>query len=159
MPDLERFIEAQDRGASFAHALSELRAGRKRNHWIWWVFPQLASLGRSANARYYGIADADEAAEYLRHPVLGARYLEALRAVHEQVCDRAKPLENLMGSDIDALKLVSSLTLFRHVATGDGGDSPQAEEVEHLAGEVLDEASKQGWRTCRRTLDEIAFGA
>ncbi len=152
---LERFVDAQDRAGGYDRALSELRGGRKRNHWIWWVFPQLASLGRSANARHYGIADAEEAAEYLRQPVLGSRYLEALRAVHDQICGRAKPIENLMGSDIDARKLVSSLTLFGHVAASDGADSPQAEEIVRLAGEVLGEASKQGWRTCRRTQREL----
>jgi uncharacterized protein (DUF1810 family) len=158
MPDLERFLDAQTRGGSYDLALSELLSGRKRNHWIWWVFPQLASLGRSGNARFYGIADAAEAADYLRHPVLGARYLEALRTVHHHVCSRAADLENLMGSHTDALKLVSSLTLFRIVAADVAHDALSSEEIERLAGEVLDEARKQGWRACSRTQREIAPG-
>lgn len=155
MTDLQHFVDAQDRGQSFARALSELRAGRKRTHWIWWVFPQLAALGRSGNARFYGIADAAGAADYLRHPVLGARYLEALRAVHHHVVARAADLENLMGSYIDALKLVSSLTLFAHVAANDAADAPDSAAIHQLATELLDAVRQRGWSPCRETLRAI----
>ena len=69
--DLERFVTAQ--GPVFETVLAELRAGRKRTHWMWFVFPQLAGLGRSSTARFYGIGSIDEARAYLAHPVLGPR--------------------------------------------------------------------------------------
>jgi uncharacterized protein (DUF1810 family) len=86
MTDLDRFRTAQaDSMAGFATALSELRAGRKTSHWIWYVFPQLAGLGRLPTARRFGLADVDEAAAYLRDPVLGTRLAESVAAVHAHV--------------------------------------------------------------------------
>ncbi len=152
MADLDRFVDAQDRDNGLARALAELRSGRKRTHWIWWVFPQLASLGRSGNARFYGIVDAAEAAAYLRHPTLGARYLEALRAVHHHVCGRGADLENFMGSHIDAVKLVSSLTLFADVAESGAAEAPCSPEIHHLAAEVLGVLRSRGWQPCMQTL-------
>ena len=109
---LQRFVDAQDDGGTFDRALAELRAGRKTSHWMWFVFPQVAGLGRSAMAQRYAISGADEARAYLAHPVLGER----LRA-----CARA--LTSLAGTDpvavlggIDAQKLRSSMTLFAAVA-------------------------------------------
>src|SRR5262249_2413375 len=118
MADLARFHAAQDApDAGFAMALRELRAGRKMSHWIWYVFPQLEGLGRSARARHFGLADVGEAVAYLRDPVLGARLTEAVAAVHAHVGGpRPVPIGTLMGSEIDAVKLVSCLTLFRHAA-------------------------------------------
>src|SRR5215467_9053983 len=109
MADLARFRIAQDEaGSGFATALRELRAGRKTSHWIWYIFPQLEGLGRSARARHFGLADVDEAAAYLRDPVLGVRLAEAVASVHAHaVGPRTVPIETLMGSEIDALKLVS----------------------------------------------------
>src|SRR5262245_10719770 len=109
MPDLERFRTAQASSAGFALALAEIRAGGKRTHWIWYVFPQLEGLGRSAAARRYAIRGEDEAAEYLRDPVLRARFLTISQAVAEQLRAQGTPLRQLMGADVDALKLVSSL--------------------------------------------------
>ena len=104
--DLQRFVDAQ--ADSYAAALAEIRQGRKRTHWMWFVFPQIAGLGSSSMARHYAIASLDEARAYLAHPVLGARYREIVDA-----------LQDLPGSDaeavfggIDAVKLRSSLTLF-----------------------------------------------
>jgi uncharacterized protein (DUF1810 family) len=108
--DLERFVVAQAR--SYAAALAELKAGRKRNHWMWFVFPQLAGLGRSETARFYGIRSADEARAYLAHPLLGTRLRECCAAL---VHHRGTPAETILGS-IDALKLKSSMTLFEAVA-------------------------------------------
>jgi uncharacterized protein (DUF1810 family) len=106
--DLERFVTAQDAGGTYDAALGELRAGRKTSHWMWFVFPQVAGLGRSSTARFYGLAGLPEAKAYLAHPVLGPRLLTA-----------AEALLDLPGSDpvavlssIDALKLRSSMTLF-----------------------------------------------
>src|SRR5438874_13050014 len=113
---LERFHEAQaEHSAGYDTALAEIRAGGKRSHWIWYIFPQIEGLGRSSMARDYAIRDLDEACAYLRDPLLRARYEEIVAAVSEQLV-RGLRLEALMGSRIDALKLVSSLTLFRAAA-------------------------------------------
>ena len=109
MPDLDRFLAPQEE--SFAAALAELRRGRKESHWMWWIFPQLAALGRSGTAKAYGIADLDEATAYLAHPVLGPRLREAARAMlAHQGTDPARVL-----GGIDALKLRSCATLFAAV--------------------------------------------
>src|ERR1044071_7849790 len=110
MSGLRRFRQAQDAPHDgFETALAELRAGRKRSHWIWYVFPQLAGLGQSPMAVHYGLTGADEAAAYLRDDVLGGRLASAAAVVREHL-ERAEPprLDTLMGSRIDALKLVSS---------------------------------------------------
>jgi uncharacterized protein (DUF1810 family) len=109
--DLQRFLEAQG-GGTYERALAELRDGRKRSHWMWFVFPQIAGLGRSETARFYAIESLDEARAYLAHPVLGARLLECARALLD--IDGTDP-EAVMGS-IDAMKLRSSMTLFARAA-------------------------------------------
>jgi uncharacterized protein (DUF1810 family) len=108
--DLERFVKAQQ--GAYETALAELRAGRKRSHWMWFIFPQVAGLGQSEMARRYAIRSGDEAAAYLAHPVLGER----LRACATAVLGHA-------GQDIgdifphpDDLKFHSSMTLFADVA-------------------------------------------
>ncbi|WP_419808960.1 DUF1810 domain-containing protein [Sphingomonas sp.] len=106
---LDRFVDAQRDG--FDDAVAELRRGRKTGHWMWWVFPQLAGLGRSSTARFYGIADAAEARAYLAHPLLGVRLREAMAAVVAAPGDAP----TIMGA-IDATKLRSSATLFAAVA-------------------------------------------
>lgn len=108
--DLERFVQAQD--PVYATVLAELRTGRKRSHWMWFIFPQIAGLGRSEMAQRYAIANGDEAAAYLAHPVLGARLRECASIVAES--------EGLSAHDIfghpDELKFRSSMTLFADVA-------------------------------------------
>jgi uncharacterized protein (DUF1810 family) len=153
MADLDRFRAAQeDPGTGFTTALRELRAGRKTSHWIWYVFPQLVGLGWSPTARHFGLADVGEAAAYLRHSVLGAHLAEAVAAVHSHVtAPRPIPIETLMGSHVDALKLVSCLTLFRHVARALTDVEPRPEWIS-LAAEaqaILDAASAQGLPPCR----------
>ncbi|MCW2711386.1 MAG: pyrophosphohydrolase, partial [Marmoricola sp.] len=69
--DLDRFVQAQDSSGTYAHALAELRRGRKTSHWMWFVFPQVAGLGQSSISRRYAVAGLDEARSYLAHPVLG----------------------------------------------------------------------------------------
>ncbi|OMH34368.1 DUF1810 domain-containing protein [Tersicoccus sp. Bi-70] len=104
--DLERFVRAQDDG-TWETALAELERGRKSTHWMWFVFPQIAGLGRSPMAQRYAIASLDEARAYLRHPLLGARLHQAAQAV--VAADGTA--EEILGG-IDAVKLRSSMTLF-----------------------------------------------
>lgn len=107
--DLSRFVAAQS--DSYPVAIAELRDGTKRSHWMWWVFPQIAGLGRSETARRYAIGSAAEARAYLAHPLLGPRLVEAA----ETVVRASGTAETVMGS-IDAVKLRSSMTLFAAVA-------------------------------------------
>ena len=111
--DLDRFVTAQ--AGSYAQALGELRRGRKASHWMWYVFPQLAGLGRSDAARFYAVRDLAEARAYLAHPLLGQRLIEATEAVV------AAPgtAEAILGL-VDALKLRSCLTLFAAAADDPG---------------------------------------
>ena len=108
---LQRFIDAQ--APVWPQVRAELTAGAKRSHWMWFVFPQLRGLGRSETARYYGLADLDEARAYWAHPLLGERLREA--------CDLLAALPPTLGAEpvlgpVDALKLHSCLTLFERVA-------------------------------------------
>ena len=124
MTNLDRFLDAQaDVHAGYATALAELRRGRKQSHWIWYIFPQLAGLGRSDTARRFALEDLEQATAYLADPVLGARLLQAAEVVLAQVTPpKSVPLVDLMGGQIDAVKLVSSLTLFGLVAVDSSGD-------------------------------------
>ena len=107
--NLERFTEAQR--YSYAHALDEITRGRKRTHWMWFIFPQLKALGHSRNALYYGIEDIEEARAYLAHPVLGERLREISGVL--LTLETNDPYR-VMG-DIDGIKLCSSMTLFAEV--------------------------------------------
>jgi uncharacterized protein (DUF1810 family) len=153
--DLERFVTAQA-GGEFAAALAEMKAGRKHSHWIWYVFPQLAGLGTSQMSRTYAIRDREEAESYLRHPLLGARLVEITTAVAAQV-HKGVPVDRLMGSSIDAAKLVSSLTLFGDVArrlSTPPGDANAA--FADLADEILTAAAVQGYPACRHTRERLS---
>ncbi len=108
--NLERFVEAQN--GVYDTALAELRAGRKRTHWMWFIFPQIEGLGHSAMAQRYAIRSADEAAAYLAHPVLGPR-LRACAAAVASHDDRG--VDEIFGHP-DNLKFHSSMTLFADVA-------------------------------------------
>ena len=155
---VRRFQIAQAQAhAGFAEAMSELRASQKRSHWIWYVFPQLVGLGSSAPAVEYGIRGAEEAAEYLRDPVLSTRLLEATREVANQL-ETGVTLRALMGSEIDALKLVSSLTLFESVAEQLSADDASADlrTLAELASVVLSAADVQGYSRCRFTREHLA---
>lgn len=110
---LQRFVDAQDR--SFEAALSELRSGRKQNHWMWFIFPQLAGLGRSPTAQFYGIRSLQEVRAFLAHPVLGERYRQSVEAVLAWA--NVRDADDIFGP-VDAMKLRSSLTLFEN-ASGD----------------------------------------
>lgn len=105
--NLERFVAAQDDGV-YERALAELRSGYKASHWMWFVFPQIAGLGRSSTARKYAISALAEALAYLQHPVLGPRLSESA-GILTSLDVRSAP--RIFG-DIDAQKLQSSMTLF-----------------------------------------------
>ncbi|HZB18986.1 MAG TPA: DUF1810 domain-containing protein [Blastococcus sp.] len=117
--DLQRFVDAQSQ--TYDQALAELRAGEKRTHWMWFVFPQIAGLGRSGMAQRFAIQDLDEARAYLAHPTLGRRLVECATAL--TVLDTTDS-ERVFGS-VDAMKLRSSMTLFAHAAP----DQPVFREV------------------------------
>ena len=106
---LDRFVEAQ--APVYATALGEIRRGAKRSHWMWFIFPQLAGFGRSSTAQFFGVRGLEEAAAYLAHPVLGARYVECVEALQDLAT--SDPVAVL--GEIDAMKLRSSLTLFEAV--------------------------------------------
>jgi uncharacterized protein (DUF1810 family) len=108
--NLTRFVEAQ--ATAYAPALAEIRAGRKRTHWMWYVFPQLAGLGSSAISQEFAIRNLDEAAAYLAHPVLGPRLLECAEAA---LAVRDRSAREIFGSP-DDLKLHSCATLFALVS-------------------------------------------
>ena len=103
---IERFIEPQD--FLYSTALAEIKAGKKSSHWMWFIFPQLRGLGRSAMARIYGIEGLDEAWAYLTHPILSARLMEISEAL---LGLNIQNPEEIFG-EIDARKLQSSMTLF-----------------------------------------------
>ena len=107
-----RFTTAQ--ADSYEAALAEIRRGAKRTHWMWFVFPQIAGLGRSETARHFAIRSLDEARAYLVHPVLGPRLRECVGALQDLAGTTA---ESVFG-DIDAVKLRSSLTLFSEAGGG-----------------------------------------
>ena len=120
---LKRFTEAQDRDDTYESAVSELRAGQKVHHWMWFIFPQVKGLGNSPMSREFGISSIAEAQAYLQDPVLGARLRECARILMEV---GGKSAAGILGS-IDALKLRSSMTLFM-----------AAEPEEVIFREVLD---------------------
>jgi uncharacterized protein (DUF1810 family) len=103
---LERFVKAQE--LAYPIALQDIKKGKKRSHWMWYIFPQLRGLGMSSMAHKYGIADLDEAKAYLEHPVLSGRLYEICG---ELLKHKDKSVYDIFG-DIDAMKLKSSMTLF-----------------------------------------------
>jgi uncharacterized protein (DUF1810 family) len=105
--DLQRFVTAQDL-VGLENVCAELREGRKRTHWMWFVFPQIAGLGSSARAQKFAISSLDEARAYLRHPILGPRLLDCTRLVNRI---EGKPIGAIFG-DPDDSKFHSSMTLF-----------------------------------------------
>lgn len=131
--DLQRFLDAQE--PVFPTALEELRNGRKRSHWMWFVFPQLRGLGRSPTAEFYGLASLDEARAYLAHLTLGSRLEQATRAV---LAVRGRTLHEIFGSP-DDVKFRSSMTLFA-LAAGQA-DSPYREALASRYDGRMDEAT------------------
>ena len=122
--DLERFVKAQNSGGTYQRAVAELRNGRKTSHWMWFIFPQIAGLGRSAMAQAFAISDLAEAQAYLRHPMLGPRLVECAGIVASH---RGLTAEQIFGG-IDSIKLRSSMTLFAH-----------ADPEQPVFGQVIDQ--------------------
>ena len=135
--DLERFVAAQD--SSYPGVVAELRAGHKTGHWMWFVFPQVAGLGRSELSRFYAIGSLDEARAYLAHPVLGPRLRECAGIV---VATAGSSPEEIFGG-IDAVKLRSSMTLFHRAAP----DEPVfGQVIDRYFGGVPDPATDERLR-------------
>ncbi len=107
MYDLSRFISAQK--LNYEDALREIKSGHKSTHWIWYIFPQLKVLGFSPTARYYGIENLDETKEYLSNEILREHLLEISQAL---LSIKSNDIEDIMGNEIDKIKLLSSMTLF-----------------------------------------------
>jgi uncharacterized protein (DUF1810 family) len=134
--DLQRFVAAQNAGGTYEHATTELRAGRKTSHWMWFVFPQIAGLGYSSTSRRYAITSLAEAQAYLAHPVLGPR-LTVCTAILAGTHGRTA--EQIFGS-VDAQKLCSCVTLFMHAAPG---EPVFGRVLEQYFGGVADAATEQ----------------
>ena len=131
MPEMSRFVDAQ--AGVYGTVLAELRAGRKQTHWMWFIFPQLAALGRSPTAKFYGLAGLEEAREYLRHEVLGPRLLECTGLVNAV---SGRSAHEIFGSP-DDLKFRSCVTLFRLA----GGGEVFGEVLRRYYGGMEDEAT------------------
>lgn len=144
---LARFHAAQT--GSYDQALAEIRRGRKTSHWIWYVFPQIDGLGRSATARAYALRDLAETQAYLRDELLRQRYLEITRAVREQL-DSGVAVDDLLA--IDSLKLASSLTLFQAAARSLTSEGPVFAALAREGNALLALTATQGYPPCTRTL-------
>ncbi|HZM96383.1 MAG TPA: DUF1810 family protein [Vicinamibacterales bacterium] len=156
---LQRFKDAQDQPmAGFESALAEIRAGGKRSHWIWYVFPQLAGMGHSAMSQTYGLDGIEEAQDYLRDPLLRSRLLTISAAVAEQVDQSARPtLGRVMGASIDVAKLVSSMTLFGAIAKRLHAAEALDEyaSIAKVAERILVAAAAEGYPSCQFTLKRL----
>ena len=108
--NLQRFLEAQEEPL-FGWVIQELKAGQKKGHWMWFIFPQAYGLGESHNSKLYGIRSLEEAKEYWQHPILGER----LRQCTQLVADSGKSALDVFGKEIDAMKFQSCLTLFLQI--------------------------------------------
>jgi uncharacterized protein (DUF1810 family) len=133
---LERFVAAQNQGGTYDAAVDELRAGRKRGHWMWFVFPQIAGLGQSPTSRTYAISSLEEARAYLAHDVLGPRLIECARILCEL---EGRTATEIFGG-IDAIKLRSSMTLF---AYADSANPIFRQVLEAYFDGVPDEATER----------------
>ncbi len=149
--DANDHLEAQ-KGAlpnttSYDEALAELRAGQKKTHWIWYIFPILAGLRASSTAARFALKGPDAALEYLQHPVLRERLSDVVTAVHTHVVTNGKNLNELMGDPVDAKKVVSCCTLFAPVAAAakEDGLALKCKELVETA------TTKQGFAPCELT--------
>jgi uncharacterized protein (DUF1810 family) len=153
---LERFVAAQDRNGTYERAVAELRDGEKRSHWMWFVFPQISGLGFSAMSREFSISGPDEARAYLRHPVLGPRLVQCARIV---AAIEGSTATDIFGS-VDAMKLRSSMTLFRAAAAAenepDTGNPFADVLVKYFAG-AEDEATRSRLGVLARPLPDRQY--
>ena len=156
--NFDHFIEAQSqKNGGLATALTELSAGAKTSHWIWYIFPQIG-LGTSPQARRFAIGSADEAVAYLRHRNLGTAYLECLLEVAKFISESDRPiiesLDTLFGSEIDRTKFISSITLFGEMATMYERIYEEI-QFEHTA-RIWAELQAKGLTPCSATLNYIS---
>jgi uncharacterized protein (DUF1810 family) len=140
--DLQRFVDAQDAGGAYERAVAELRRGRKRSHWMWFVFPQVAGLGQSPASKRFAISSLAEARAYLRHPVLGPRLAESA-GILGQLPDRDA---NQIFGGLDAQKFRSSMTLFLRAAPA---EAPFGKILRQYFGGVPDPATDRLLGTVR----------
>ena len=158
MDGLHRFKEAQDEvDFGFECALAEIRGGEKSSHWIWYIFPQIAGLGRSSTAQEYALRDVAEACDFLRDATLRERLITITTAAAAQL-QKGVPLEQLMGGETDSSKLVSCMTLFQIVAgkADIAGENPEFANLKRFCGEVLLAAETQGFPRCQHTINKCA---
>lgn len=157
MKNLDRYKKAQQAiGSGFDAALSEIRAGSKKGHWIWYIFPQLTGLGTTSVSKMYAINSIEEAQAFLRDGLLRHRLQTISEAISEQL-NMHVPLIILMGGKIDVKKLVSSLTLFEYIAKD---DLPLDKSDDYLkfadtAKHILDTATSQGHPRCSYTVNYL----
>ena len=158
-------------------ALKEMQGGRKHTSWMWWIFPQVAGLGRSHLAKKYAIQSLQEVVDFLEDPVLGAHYCEITEVVMKQICREGVSLPHLFRKEIDVRKFISSITLFQWVAlkhqtlpaattqpacsddeSGYSIDAPPMNYPAFLSfcAEIMAIAEQQGFKPCEKTLDWIA---
>ena len=139
---------------AFRTPLSEIEAGKKTGHWMWWIFPQAKGLGRSYTAKGYAIESLDEAVACLADPVFGDRYCQMVDAVWSQVVINGTPIKTLFPGNIDDRKLVSSLTLFRRAAEHliqlqrPESDQRAFSLLIHQSTEILERAEGEGLGPC-----------
>jgi len=154
---LDRFKTAQAQPSSgFTTAIRELRAGQKISHWIWYIFPQLATLGRSSTAQFYGIKDLREAQDYLLDAVLRERLMQ-ITAVVDQQLSQGLELESVFGGSTDSLKLVSSLTLFQAAADSFAAEHPGLDltDFSYRCEHILMMTGQQGYPPCVLTRSQL----
>lgn len=155
--NLQRFKDAQnDSSDGFETALHEIRAGAKRSHWIWYVLPQLSGLGQSSMAAQYGIEGEAEAIAYLRDRELRER-LDAITTALASHRHQA-PLSRVMGSRLDAIKTMSSMTLFAAVARKlhAAGECASCERIARTADDILSWGEAEGLSRCAFTLSRVS---
>ena len=158
MNGLSRFKKAQDaKPFGFERALAEIRGGEKTSHWIWYIFPQIAGLGRSSTAQMYALRDVAEACDYLRDATLRERLITITAEAAAQL-EKGVALERLMGGATDSSKLVSCMTLFQIVAgkSDIAGENPDFANLKKLCENVLLAAESQGIPRCQHTFDKCA---
>ena len=149
--DVERFIEPVTQ--HLAAALREISAGQKETHWMWFMFPQLQSLGGSATAHRFGIVNLAHARRFLQHPVLGANYEQLVEATHKIIVEEGGNIGLVFGYP-DDLKLMSSLTLFELAATAE-----QRTLLAERCAAIIAAGVEQGLTPCSTTLTTMDRGA
>lgn len=153
--NLKRFHDMQKK--DYSKAYQEIKSGGKISHWIWYIFPQLKSLGFSSMSKEYGIKDLNEVCAYLKDPLLFSHYLDIVKLVNQKLRENI-PVTVLMGSYTDASKLASSLTLFQEAAhfLANSEENSHFHDLENSCSQVLDIITSQGYPPCEQTIGEMA---